>query len=184
MYCKKLSNILHNNDSKLYGISLKDIQKLDYFIKNKTTFKERDNINVSRFSIEMDIDLNKAIRLFMIGVDEYLFSLVMYVECDNPHCDETYKIEDLYSQLECDCGKNIKIAKENVDIYFNLLETPTECNLDNQENISVFGLIMGKPKPSKIKLSDIEKVVGNENIEKAINKSSMLDRRLLKHLHL
>lgn len=194
MYCKKLSNILQNKDSQLYGINLKDIQKLDYFIKNKTTYRERDNINANRFSIEMDVDLNKSLRLFMLGIEEELFSLVMYVECDNPSCDETYKINDLHDYIECDCGKIINISKENVDIYFNLTEEPTDCNLDSEEDISLFGLISGKSIPSKmesnkneevkVKLSTFEKAVGKEKTKIAINKGNFIDDRLSSRLQL
>lgn len=190
MYCKKLSNMLHNKDSELYGITLKDIQKLDYFLKNKTTFKERDRINVSRFSIEMEIDIKKALRLFMLGVDEDLFSLVMYVDCDNPYCDETYRIKDIHSIIECDCGRTINISKENVDVYFKLIEDPVDCNWDDDEDISAFDLIVGKSSPSEIrpnkeevvviKLNELEEIVGEEKVEKAISKSNIMDERLLK----
>lgn len=189
MYCKKLSNMLHNKDSQLHNITQKDIQKLDYFLREKTTLKERDRINVSRFSIEMDVDIKKSLRLFMVGVDEDLFNLVMYVDCDSPYCDETYRIKDIHSEIECDCGKNITPSKKNVDVYFKLMENPTNCNLDD-EDISAYDLILGKSTPSKIrpikeevvtiKLDMLEEVVGKEKVENAINKSNIMDERLLK----
>ena len=73
MYCKKLYNILQDNDHITYNITETDIEKLDEFIRNKTTSRERLNLDPARLSIIMKMNYEKSIKLFVLGCKQKLF---------------------------------------------------------------------------------------------------------------
>lgn len=161
MYCKKLQSIYQNPDSVKYLIDELVVNKLDYFIKNEITFRERQNINPIKFSNTMNVHYKTSLMTFIIGSRVGLFRTRTFYRCLD--CDEQQELFSL-SNIKCDCGVhgNYNEFKDQITLYFNLLEKPIPCDekedFDNQlallddidiENINDFSL------------NDVEKVGGS-----------------------
>ena len=158
MYCKKLYNILQDNDHITYNITETDIEKLDEFIRNKTTSRERLNLDPARLSIIMKMNYEKSIKLFVLCCKQKLFKMKMYIDCE--YCNSRHNIEDFYVDIICDeSNKTIPINnnKDKIYVYFELLERPQICKKINANNSYMIDDIMGKCSPSNTTLSEMEK---------------------------
>ncbi|CEQ08960.1 Uncharacterised protein [[Clostridium] sordellii] len=156
MYCKKLYNILLDDDHKDYNITELDIDKLDQFIRNKTTSRERLNLDPAKLSMEMELDYHKSIKLFILGCKQELFKMKMVIDCEL--CNNRHSINSINEDLLCeefhqtiDINKN----KDSIYVYFKLLEKPQICKKISQNDVYMIDDIMGKSRPSNTNLSDI-----------------------------
>ena len=97
MYCDKLKSIVREDrvDPDVNEIV---IQKLDKFIKEKTTIRERRKLNPYRFSIEMQISQKIAIKAFIKGAKCELFSPRFYYSCS---CGDQFEVSNLNSEIQC-----------------------------------------------------------------------------------
>lgn len=129
MYCKKLQNIYKNKDSAKSLIDTRVIYKLDDYLKNHLTLRERQNINPANFSIEMNISYKTALMTFIIGARVGLFRIRSFYKCGE--CGEQQELNTL-NKISCECGKegNYQDLKEQITLYFFLLEKPQPCNTD------------------------------------------------------
>lgn len=164
MYCKKLYNILQDNDHKEFNITKTDIEKLDDFIRNKTTSRERLNLDPAKLSIIMRMDQQKSIRLFVLGCKQELFKMKVYIDCDL--CNDRHYIDDIYEDLLCEeSGEiiNIKNNKDKIYVYFELLEKPVICNKVKKNQSYMIDDIMGKCNPSNTSILDVENAGFSQN---------------------
>jgi DNA-directed RNA polymerase subunit RPC12/RpoP len=129
MYCDKLVNIVQHTDSSKYMIDRDIIIKLDKFIKQKTTKRERTKLNPLKFSIEMKVNQETSLMSFVIGSKIYLFQTRAYYDC---YCGDHFELFHLNKEYECTCGKKIipLEVKNRIYLYFDLLEEPENCPWD------------------------------------------------------
>lgn len=79
MYCEKLLKVKNNKDSSKFLIDSLIIHKLDDYLKNYITLRERRNINPVKFAIEKQIQYKTAMMLFVIGSRESLFRMRLFL---------------------------------------------------------------------------------------------------------
>ncbi|MFB7160446.1 hypothetical protein [Lysinibacillus sp. NPDC056232] len=161
MYCKKLLDIVSFEESKRYLIDKLIIYKLDEYLKNRITLRERKNINPVKFAIEMGVEYKIAIMTFIVGSRVKLFKIRLFYECD---CGERKELETTKENIECECGKigNYESLKENIKLYFQLLEIPTPCEWNEQYSNEADLLKESDLLAFDNSFSDIEKVGGSE----------------------
>ncbi|WP_148552152.1 hypothetical protein [Paraclostridium bifermentans] len=156
MYCKKLYNILQDDDHKDYNITEADIDLLDEFIRNRTTSRERLNLDPARLSRIMGIEHSKSIKLFILGCKQELFKMKMVIDCEL--CNSMHIINNLGEDILCEESNKIISVKDNKDsiyVYFTLLEKPEICKRVRQNDAYMIDDVMGKCRPSNTNLSDI-----------------------------
>lgn len=127
MYCNKLINIVQDEKSQDYVIDMNLVEKLDKFIKEKTTLKEREKLNPVRFSIEMSVSQESSLMIFILGIKTGLFKPRNYYSCS---CEEHFEIENIKVSTQCpSCNKNINpsIDRNRIFLYFKLTESPRRC---------------------------------------------------------
>lgn len=134
MYCKKLMNIIENQEGKQRGLSSLHVKKLHTFLLEKCTNRELKNISPLRFAMVMETSESDAINLFAIGCDENLFKVKLYYQCEC--CTEYIEIVSLNQYVRCENEKDHlpENNPENVHLYFELQEKIEHCNLDTNEN--------------------------------------------------
>lgn len=169
MYCKKLQNIYQHDDSPKYLIDELVINKLDYFIKNEVTLRERQNLNPIKFSNIMNVNYRTSLMTFIIGARVGLFQIRTFYKCFR--CSEQKELLSL-KKIDCECGisGNYEELKEQITLYFNLLERPEPCN--DKEDFNNQLDILDKndiESISEFSLSDVEKVGGSAVIEEIEN---------------
>ncbi|MEC2073198.1 hypothetical protein [Alkalihalophilus marmarensis] len=161
MYCKKLENIIRNPESDSFQITISTIKQFDYFVKNKLSSFELDNINPIKFSIEMKINYETSLMFFIIGSRESLFQLQAFYYCE---CGIQHKIENLEDELECECENTISPAhqRDRVFLYFKLLENPTPCNSFSTNRESQLDYLKGEylMEKQQLSLADLDTVIG------------------------
>lgn len=162
MYCKKLMNIVQHEESPKYNINKLVINYLDLFIKNKTTIKEKDNLNPYKFSIEENIPQETAIMTFIIGVKYKLFALRFFYNC---YCGEQFEVHDVYQEIQCTCEDNIipNESRDRLFLYFKLLERPAPCIWEGNPSSLPFDLLesMGVENEN-FTLADVDQLAGQE----------------------
>ena len=135
MYCDKLINIVQDEKSAYYHIDNFVIKKLDKFIKEKTTLWEKRNLNPMKFSIEMSVQQDTALMVFILGIKTGLFKSRIYYNCI---CDEHFEISSPEEQLNCPlCERSItpSLDRGRVYLYFKLLENPVSCSWDQEQSL-------------------------------------------------
>ncbi|AQX56627.1 hypothetical protein [Priestia flexa] len=183
MYCDKLINIAQHSDSAKYNIDYEVIQKLDSFIKEKTTFRERENLNPVKFSIEMKIKQEISLMSFVLGTHCKLFKMRAYFNCS--YCDEHLEIFDVNDKFECTCGKMITPSehRDKLFLYFKLLETPAVCSWE--ENTPTYQLdFFEKVNDGKgnFTLADLDNVAGKRYSNDLISLRNRRDKNLKSYI--
>lgn len=169
MYCNKLMNIIKDPKSKEYNINEYIIKKLDKFLKEKTTKKEREKLNPIKFSIEMDVSEKTSIMLFVLGAKCDLFKIRMYFKCV---CGNQFEIDNLKDTLYCSCDREItpNLQRERVFLYFTLLEKPMYCNWFNANSNYQIDYIedamLGK---QQVSLADFDSIVGADEMDNLVS---------------
>lgn len=133
MYCDKLMKIIQVDQSSVYEIDKILIKKLDFFIKKKTTLREREKLNPLRFSIEMAIKQKTALMVYILGTEVGLFKSRMYYKCT---CGEHFEIKNP-KEVECCPTCYIEVApnidRSRIFLYFKLCEIPSNCDWNREE---------------------------------------------------
>lgn len=189
MYCKKLKTILEEENNDEFTLL---INKLDGFIRNQTTTRERRRINPLKFSIERRIEPGVAYRLFQSLTVKGLFKAHAYYSCE---CgDQIYIDKTLKDEYECDCEDKTIIPyfdKNRIYIYFELLEKVEVCTEefmhgDTDRNTDETEIPLDlldhfedyKSGKTEASLAEIEKVTGEENYyENTVMSQRADDRR-------
>lgn len=161
MYCNKLINIVHLAKDDIFDINEIVIKKLDIFIKEKTTIKERQKLNPYKFSIEMKITQEIALKTFITGAKNKLFDPLFYYSCD---CGDQFEVLDVNKEKECTCGKNIipKNERSRLYIYFKLLEQPTPCAWEEEKDTYPLDFLESEGFGTEnFTLADVDRIVGS-----------------------
>lgn len=175
MYCEKLLKVKNNKDSSKFLIDSLIIHKLDDYLKNYITLRERRNINPVKFAIEKQIQYKTAMMLFVIGSRESLFRMRLFFECN---CGEHIELETTKDKIMCECGLigEYQELKDSIKLYFELLEKPVKCEWDvdiNGETDFLNEFDIAKYDNS---FSSIEKV-GDPGLIKSIDSLCLLNIR-------
>lgn len=175
MYCEKLQLIKADESSSKYLIDDLTIYKLDAFLKNDVTLRERENINPVRLAIERNLVYETALMTFIIGSRKKLFKLRIFYECE---CGEKIELASTNELIECDCGykSNYSSSKDNIKLYFWLLEKPVICDSEPIKNGEADYLGNSDIEQFDNSFSSVEKV-GGSDLVKVINEECLLSSR-------
>lgn len=186
MYCDKLISTVQQPNSEKYEIDKTTIQKLDEFIKYKTTIKERGRLNPYRFSIEMKVLQETSFMLFINASKCRLFEPRFYYNC---YCEEQIELNDIENEAECTCGKKVipQNEKDNVYIYFRLIEKPAECDWSNKvftetDNYPLDFILKEGFEKENFTLADLESMGEEEAIHNLISKKDKREKMYHRYL--
>lgn len=160
MYCDKLTSIAHQGKDDAFDINEAIIKKLDIFIKERTTTRERRNLNPYKFSLEMNVSQEISLKVFILGVKNKLFSPRFYYICE---CGDQFEVENVNTEKYCTCNRQIIPSndKSRLYIYFKLLEEPTPCPWEEDEDIYPIDLLVAEGFGTEnFTLADVDRLVG------------------------
>lgn len=131
MYCEKLKCIKEHRKSKEFLIDELVINKLDLFIKEKVTLKERERLSPSKFAVLMNVHQKTAMMTFVAGAECGFFQLLAYYTCE---CGENKYLESVKGFHECICGRKVELSevRDRIFLYFKLLCEPEECSKEKE----------------------------------------------------
>lgn len=177
MYCEKLQSICQNTESPKFLIDERVIYKLDSYLKNHVTLRERQNLNPVKFAIDMNVNYKTSLMTFIIGARVQLFQIRTFFNCTE--CDEQQELTTL-DQIYCECGieGTYQELKDQVTLYFKLLERPQPC-YTHEEIENELDLLneLDIEQINNVSLSDVEKVGGSAILQEVVTFSSIGTRR-------
>lgn len=164
MYCDKLKSIYQSTESSKYGIDFDVVKKADFFIKQKTTMMERNKINPLKFSIEMDVNEETSLMLFVIGSRCGLFKTRAFINCI---CGDQFELRNLDDEIKCNCGSVIKpqLNRDKIYLYFRLLEAPVSCEWLDTRKYQVDYLDGDALGKKFVSLVQIDNIIGEKQAD-------------------
>ncbi len=160
MYCDKLTSIVQQFNEDVIAVDEIVIKKLDIFIKERTTVRERRKLNPYKFSIEMNISQEISLRAFILGAKCRLFNPIFYYMCE---CGDQFEVININVKRQCTCRKEIipDTDKSRLYLYFKLLEDPIPCPWEEDKDIYPLDLLKGEGYGTEnFTLADVDRLVG------------------------
>ncbi len=159
-YCQKLASII--KEPNIDGVEVRKlVEMLDIYIRTKTNLIMRKKLNPIAFANSNYIDESTAIKFMTICTKHELLSVRLFYNCS---CDESIEIYNLVETTQCPnrCGNIPDQDRDNVYVYFQLLEKPELCKFIEHEKtqVDIMRETLGKELAS---VSDTLKVIGDDD---------------------